>query len=159
MSMFLKITDIEGDSTVKGFEKQIEVGSFSFSTSQATSPIRSNSSHTNGRPSLSLFSFTKNCDNASPILCKKLWTGATLGSAEFTLCRDEGDNLTAFFTIKMENVVIANYSLSGGGGVPYENVSINYSKIEVNFIPQKDEGGVSGNIPATYDLALESAES
>jgi type VI secretion system Hcp family effector len=156
MSMFLKISDVEGDSTVKGFEKQIEVNSFSFSSSQATSPIRSNTSHTDGRPSLSLFNFTKGCDKASPILCKKLWSGSTLASAEFTACRDEGEGLIAFLTIKMENVVIANYSVSGGGGVPYENVALNYAKIEINYIPQKNEGGTSGNIPASYDLTTES---
>ena len=93
MSMFLKISDIDGESTVKGFEEQIEVDSFSFSTSQATSPIRSNTSHTDGRPSLSLFNFTKSCDKSSPPICKKLWAGATLATAEFTACRSEGEAL------------------------------------------------------------------
>lgn len=158
MSMFLKISDVEGDSTVKGFENQIEVNSFSFSSSQSTSPIRSNTSHTDGRPSLSLFNFTKSCDKASPIICKKLWSGATLASAEFTACRDEGGSLIAFLTIKLENIVIANYSVSGGGGVPYENVALNYAKIEINYIPQKNEGGTSGNVPASYDLTTESAQ-
>ena len=162
MSMFLLIgekadsPDVEGDSTVKGFEKQIEVSSFSFSTSQSVSPVRSNTSHTTGRPSLSLVNFTKSCGKSSPVLCNKLWTGATLPKATFTACRSEGDDLIAFLAIEMENVVIANYSISGGGGEPYENVSLNYSKIEINYIPQADEGGTGGNIPATYNLATES---
>jgi len=158
MSMFIKIDDIEGDTTVKGFEKQIEVNSFSFSTSQSTSPIRSNTSHTDGRPSLSLFNFTKSCDKASPLICKKLWSGATLKTAEFTACRDEGGSLIPFLKIAMENIVIANYSVSGGGGMPYENVALNYAKIEINYIPQKNEGGTSGNVPASYDLTTESAK-
>ena len=158
MSMFIKISDIEGESTVEGFEAQIEVHSFSFNTSQATSPMRSNTSHTDGRPSLSLFNFTKGCDKSSPPICKKLWSGATLATAEFTACRSEGDTLIAFLTINMENVVIANYNVSGGGGMPYENVSLNYSKITVTYIPQKNEGGTSGNVPASYDLAAESAK-
>lgn len=158
MSMFLQISDVEGDSTVKGFEKQIEVSSFSFSTSQSTSPIRSNTSHTDGRPSLSLLNITKSCDKASPIICKKLWAGATLAKATLTACRDEGAALIAYLTITMENVVIANYSISGGGGMPYENVALNYAKIEINYIPQKNEGGTSGNVPASYDLTTETGK-
>lgn len=159
MSMFLKLTDVPGDSKVTGFTEQIEVGSFSFSTSQAVSPIRSNTSHTIGRPNLSLFNLTKQCDSASPTLCKKLWAGATLAEAIFTACRSEGVDLLAYMTITMENVVVANYSISGGGGEPYENVSLNYSKITYNYIPQANAGGTSGNLPAFYDLNAESGES
>lgn len=158
MSMFIKIDGVDGDSTVKGFEKQIEVNSFSFSSSQPTSPIRSNTSHTDGRPSLSLFNLTKGCDSATPPLLKKLWAGATIAKATFTACRDEGAKLIAFMTVEMENVVVANYSVSGGGGMPYENLALNYSKIIINYIPQNNAGGTDGNLPVSYDLATESGE-
>lgn len=158
MSMFIEIADVAGDSTVDGFAKQIEVNSFSFSSSQPTSPIRSGSSHIDGRPSLSLFNFTKSCDSASSALLAKLWGGFTLGKAKFTACRrDKEQKLSAFLIIEMENVVVANYSVSGGGGDPYENVALNYSKIMFNYKPQKNEGGAEGNLTAAYDLSKETS--
>ena len=158
MSMFIEIEGVDGDSTVEGFDGQIEVNSFSFSTSQPTSPIRSNTSHTSGRPSLGLFNLTKSCDSASPVLLQKLWAVEPIATATFSACRDEGAKLIAFLTVEMENVVVANYSVSGGGGMLYENLALNYSKIVVNYIPQNNAGGTDGNIPASYDLATESSE-
>lgn len=159
MSMFIKIEGVAGGSTADQFAEQIEVNSFSFSTSQPTSPIRSNNSHVDGRPSLSLFNFTKSCDASSALLLSKLWSGTTLAKATFTASRrDDSENLVPFLVIEMDNIVVANYSVSGGGGDPYENVALNYSKIMFNYKPQKDGGGSEGNLTSAYDLAKETSK-
>jgi type VI secretion system secreted protein Hcp len=155
MNMFLKIEGIDGSSTVDGFADYMEVGSFSFSSSQPTSPVRSAADQTTGVPSLSMFSFNKSFDKASPLLCQKLWNGVVLAKAQFRLCRapnaDEKGPI-AYMEINMENVIVANYSISGNGnGVPYENVSLNYAKINFKHTTQVTKGEQSGSVESTYD--------
>ena len=47
---FLKLGDIEGESTISGFEKQMELINFTNGFHQPTSPIRSSTPR--GRPSI-----------------------------------------------------------------------------------------------------------
>lgn len=156
MSMYLQIEGVDGGTAAKSFEKQIAINSFSFSSSQPISPIVSETNMTTGRPSLSMFNITKECDSSSPVLLKKLWAGETLKKATFTAYRKENNADVVFLKIEMSNIVVANFSISGGGGTPYENWALNYSKIVFNYTPQKVDGKTSGNIPASYNLATQS---
>lgn len=49
---FLKLGDIEGESTISGFEKQMELINFTNGFHQPTSPIRSVPAPPRGRPSI-----------------------------------------------------------------------------------------------------------
>lgn len=49
---FLKLGDVEGESTISGFEKQMELINFTNGFHQPTSPIRSSTGPTTGRPSI-----------------------------------------------------------------------------------------------------------
>ena len=45
----------------------------------------------------------------------------------------------------------------GGGDKPVETLSLNFAKIEWNYIAQKESGGGAGNVPGTWDIALNKA--
>ncbi len=153
-SMFLKIDGIKGECVLEKYKDQIEIYSFSTGFSQPTSALRSSEGGgTTSRPHCSELSFSKRYDIASPPICQALWEGKTIKDAVLTLCRSDGKDMLAYLTITLSNVVISNYNVSGGGDLPGETFSMNYSKIEVSYKKQKVEGGDAGTAAASYDLA------
>jgi type VI secretion system Hcp family effector len=159
-SMFLKIDGIDGECTMENYEDQIEVYSFSTGFSQPTSALRSSEGGgTVARPHCSDVSFSKRYDKSSPALCQALWEGKTIKSAVLTLCRSDKDALLAYLTVTLSNVVISSYNMSGGGDLPGETFSLNYSKVEVTYLKQKQGGGNEGKASASYDLSNGKLES
>ena len=155
---YLKIDTIEGESTVEGYEKQIEIYSFSYGCSQPTSPVRSNDGPTTGRAMHNMMHFSKRTDLATADLCKNVWSGAVLKDAVLTVCRMDNNKSIAYLVITLENVVIADYNISGGGGIPSESFSLNYAIINIQYIQQQKEGGESGNKAAKHDLKTNKVE-
>ncbi len=73
----------------------------------------------------------------------------------FTGYRADGDNKPVkYLEIDFFNVIISNYSISGGAGdLPTETVTLSYGKVSYNYIQQKPaDGTASGNQPVTHDL-------
>ncbi|TVR99118.1 MAG: type VI secretion system tube protein Hcp [Rhodospirillales bacterium] len=161
INAFLKFEepDIEGECTATGHEKEIQVLSWSHSFNQPTSPTRSSAgSGTVEQANHSDLSFTKYTDSASDDLLKMCWSGKQIGKGTLQLYRADGENNPVkYLEIVMEKVVVSNFSIGGGSGdVPTETVSLNYGKVQYNYIPQKQEDGTSGgNEPVTHDLMTE----
>ena len=149
---FLKLGDIEGESTISGFEKQMELINFTNGFHQPTSPIRSSTGPTTGQAVHSMMNVTKYLDSSSPNICKALWSAKVMDSVVLTCCRMDNDAAIKFLEITMENVVVASYNLRGGGDLPYEEIALNYATIKYTYIRQKEEGGSDGNIAASHDL-------
>ena len=135
---FLKLGDIEGESTISGFEKQMELINFTNGFHQPTSPIRSSTGPTTGQAVHSMMNVTKYLDSSSPNICKALWSAKGLDSVVLTCCRMDNDAAIKFLEITMENVVV--------------EIALNYATIKYTYIRQKEEGGSNGNIAASHDL-------
>ena len=158
-NMYLKLGPIAGESRAKEFENQIEVHSFSYNCSQSLSPVRSSGMHTQGRTNHGLFHFTKLFDSSSPVICQYMWNGKTIEKdIEFTVVAKHGDDAKTlqYLKLTLSNVVVASYSVNGGGDVPYEEVALNFGKISVAYLQQKQEDGTAGGtVAATHDLIAE----
>jgi len=125
-NVYLELTSeagkkLEGNSTAKGHEKKIEVMSWSHGFSQpTTAATKSSDQQATSRVNHSDLSFTKFFDNASDDILKANWTGAQLKTAIFQMFRssgttDVGSGATDYLQITLEDVIIAHYSISGGG--------------------------------------------
>ena len=66
--------------------------------------------------------------------------------------RKAGGGQQDYFSIKMSDVMVSNYSVSGSSEVPIENVTLNFAKIEVEYKPQKKDGGLDSPVKFGYDL-------
>lgn len=158
-NMYLQLGPITGESRVTEFEGQIEVHSFSYNCSQSLSPVRSSGMHTQGRTNHGLFHFTKLFDSASPVICQYMWNGTTIAAdTVFTIAAKHGDDAATiqYLKITLGNVVVASYSVNGGGDVPYEEVALNFGKINIAYLQQTQEDGTAGGtVAATHDLIAE----
>ncbi len=165
-NVYMKITDegsavVEGNSTATGHAKEIEVLSWSHGFSQpTTAATKSSDQQAVSRADHMDFNFTKFFDNASDDLTKVCWTGAQLNEVVVTSHRasgssDVGSEATDFLVITMEDVIVSNYSISGGGDeLPIENITLNYTKIKYTFKPVEFETGKPGaQVAISHDLA------
>ena len=159
-NFFLKLDGITGESTDSAHTGQIQVLSWSHSFNQPTSPTRSSAgSGTVEQANHADFSITKYIDSSTDDILKACWTGKQIATGVFTGYRADGSgNGVNYLQIDFANVVISNYSISGGtGDVPVETVTLSYSKVTYTYIPQKQADGTGGAAqPVTHDLAAQS---
>lgn len=139
VDMFLKIEGIEGESTSKDHKGEIDVMSFSWGVSNS-SHVGTGGGGGAGKSVPSDFSFQKRLDKASPSLALACATGqhirlATLQSVRNT---DKGNAFT-FLVIKLTDLLVSSYSVSGGGDVPTDSFSLNFAKIEFDYTPNRGD--------------------
>lgn len=155
-NVYLKLGEIEGESTVAGYEKQIEIMNFSYSCFQPVSESRSGTIHTEGRANHGAFNFSKYSDLSSADICAAMWAGKTLPTVVMTAVVNNGDAIIPYMTITLTNVVISNFSLHGGGNsISTEELSLSFSKIKVAYHKQGEDGSDAGEKVAEWDLATE----
>jgi len=150
---FLKIDGIEGESLQKGHEKELELMSFSWGESNAGS-FSGNMGGGSGKVSMQDFHYTIPINKSSPKLFLACATGEHIKSATLT-CRKAGKTQQEFLKWKFTDLLISSYNTGGSGGadvLPIDQVSFNFTKIEISYAPQKQDGSLDAAIPAGYDL-------
>jgi type VI secretion system secreted protein Hcp len=150
---FLKVEGIEGESTDKTHKNTIQVESFSWGETQTGS-----SSHGSGggagKVLMQDFHFVTKFSKASPSLFLACATGQHIKKAEL-FCRKAGGKQEEFLKVTLSDLIVSSYQTGGSGGadiIPMDQVSFNFSKVEMEYKPQKDDGSVAGPVKAGYDL-------
>ncbi|MEO8186357.1 MAG: type VI secretion system tube protein Hcp [Burkholderiaceae bacterium] len=150
--IFLKIGDIKGESTDDKHKEQIEVFSWSWGVTNATTlgPASGNAA---GRPSFNDLNFMHRYDKAAPLL----WRACAVGQhfAEATLVgTKQGKAAQDYLVVKMSDVVVtsANASDSSGGGEAMESVGVKFAKVDVEYKPQKADGSFDVGVRFKYDI-------
>ncbi len=149
----MKIDGIDGESLQKGHEKEIELMSFSWGESNAGS-FAGNMGGGSGKVSMQDFHYTVPINRSSPKLFLACATGEHIKSATLT-CRKAGKTQQEFLKWKFTDLLISSYNTGGSGGadvLPIDQVSFNFTKIEISYAPQKQDGSLDAAIPAGYDL-------
>lgn len=151
---FLKIKGVDGEATAKGYEKAIELYSFSWGASNPTT-IGMGSGGGAGKVSLSSFNIMKRTDVASAPLFTKCCTGEHLPEVLCVLRKAGGANPLEYLTYKFTEVYVDSIQWSGSSGgddTPSESVSLTFAKVEVTYKQQDDKGGAAKTIGANWDL-------
>src|SRR5580658_1965466 len=158
-NFFLQLAGITGESADSAHTGQIQVLSWSHSFNQPTSPTRSSAGGgTVEQANHADFSITKYIDASTDDILKACWTGLQIATATFTAYRSDGTGDSVnYLTIAFTNVIISNYSISGGtGDVPVETVTLSYSKVTYTYTPVTLSDGTGGGAqPVSHDLAAQ----
>lgn len=150
---FLKIKGVEGESAVDGHKNEIDVESFSWGESNSGGHAYGGGGGA-GKVVMQDFHFTMRVNKATPKLLLMCASGEHIPEALLT-CRKAGGRQEPFLTIKMADLLVSSYQVGGSGGsdlVPIDQISLNYSKIEIAYKMQKADGTVVPAGEAKWDL-------
>jgi len=178
---FLKIDGIKGESQDAKHKGEIDILSFSFGASQ-TGPQATGGGGGAGKVQIHDIHFTKKVDSSSPLLFLNCASGAHLKEANLVV-RKAGGTQLEFLKVKLTDVLISSVKPHGqgeqneerfhpgvghgqgqqalaagavkswGDEVPYEDLSLNFAKIEYSYQPQGSDGKAQGGpILAGWDV-------
>lgn len=152
---FLKIDGIEGESTDDKHKAEIDVLSWSWGETQSGTHVGGGGGGA-GKVSMQDFHFVMGYNKASPKLFLSCATGQHIKKAVLT-CRKAGGTQEEYLKVTFSDLLVSSYQTGGsahGDVVPTDQISLNYSKIEWEYKPQTEKGGLGGPIKSGYDLKL-----
>jgi type VI secretion system secreted protein Hcp len=155
---FVKIDGIQGESTDSKHTDWIELLSYGHSAMQQISrPASTAGGAAAGRVDFGGFFITKLIDRATPKIFEFICAGKHIKEIVIEVCRAGGDK-QKYLEIKMEQVLIANYTHNGtdsGGAAefPSEHIILSPGKLRVTYFQQKrTDGQGGGQVAAGWDL-------
>ena len=157
--MFLKLTDMEGESLDHKHGQEIDVLAWSWGMSQSgTTHLGPGAG--SGKVSVQDVSVTKYVDSASHSLVQFCMNGKHFAEGMLTVRKAGGENPLEYVKIKMEDVIVTSISTGGSGGEDRltENITLNFGKVTFTYTPQTADGSGDAekeygyNIPANEPL-------
>ena len=158
VDMFLKLEGVNGESKDKAHTKEIDILSWSWGMSNSGSAHVGGGAGS-GKVSVQDLSVTKYLDSSSAPLMLSCCNGEHFGSAVLTV-RKAGEKPLEYLTIKLQEVVITSVTTGASGGDDRltENVTLNFAKVKVEYLPQEAKGGKGNMIPFGWDIAANDDE-
>jgi type VI secretion system secreted protein Hcp len=154
MAIFLKYGSIKGETTQSTHSEWIEVNSFQFGVGRGiSSGVGGGSKREASAPSVSEIVVTKTFDISSPLLLKDAIGGkAVEAKIELTQTDNSGKHI-AFQKYILTNTLISGYSVSSGGDRPSESISLNFTKIDSEYLSIDDKFASTTTGHVIYDIA------
>ena len=152
---YLNIDGIPGEATAKGFEKKIEIYSFSWGASAPVSVGAGSGGMSASRVSVSSFNVMKKTDVASPKLFLTTCQGSHIKFMELSLRKQTGKGgQDVYLKYKFEDVMVESIQWSGSSGgddTPTESVSFAFAKVTVEYKTQAADGKLTAGTPVSWD--------
>lgn len=154
VDIFIKIDGIKGESQDKSHAAEIDVLAWSWGGSQ------SGSGHTGGgsgagKVNIQDLSFTKYVDASSTTLFQHMCKGTHIKDASLVV-RKAGDKPLEYMKFKFYDILVSSLSTGGSGGEDRltENVTLNFTKFDYDYLTQDAKGGGSaGGVALKWDIA------
>jgi type VI secretion system secreted protein Hcp len=150
---FLKIDGIQGESQDSKHKGEIEIESFSWGENQ-TGTASHGGGMGAGRVQMQDFNFMMRVNKASPKLMLACAQGEHIKNAILT-CRKAGKEQQEYLKVTFTDLLVSAYQTSGTGAadvIPMDQISLNFTKVELEYKEQKPDGTLGGAIKAGYDL-------
>jgi type VI secretion system secreted protein Hcp len=153
---FLDLEGVEGECTATGFEKKIEIYSFSWGASNPTTVSSGKDGLSAGKVSISSFNVMKKTEKSSSALFAGCCNGRHFTKAIVTMRKATGEaGQKAFLKYTFTDVMVESIQWSGSTGgddTPTESVSLAFAKVEVEYSMQDDKGAMKPAGNASWDL-------
>jgi len=151
---FLKIDGVDGESLDDTHAGEMELMSFSWGEVQGTlSGVGKGRSA--GKVSMQDFHFTMKTEKASPKLMMACASGNHLGNAVLTVRRaGSGGEHQEYLYWRFFDVMVSSYQTGGSAGdvIPVDQISLNFSKIQVEYKAIDDTGALGGSVKGGWNL-------
>ncbi|WP_085316753.1 Hcp family type VI secretion system effector [Derxia lacustris] len=155
--IILEIKDVKGNCQIDKYQGQIIIQSFSQGVMLPLQMDTSNTERTAGRPVFQEMSFSKMSDMSTPVLYAACVQGKKLGDAKIHIGRNENGVFMSVIEYVLTSAMVSNISTTGGGGIPVDSFSLNFTKITMDFTQQKSDSTKKGTANFGWDLETNKA--
>jgi len=150
---FLKLDGIEGESADSKHAKEIPIGSWSWGASNPVS-FSGTGGKSSGKVSMGDISVMKSVDKASAKLMELCANGKHIATGVLTCRKSTGDKTPQdYLIVKMTEVYVSSYQISGGGDEPMESVSLAYNEVKLEYKMQDEKGVLKTAGTMGYNLS------
>ena len=159
--MYIKFDGIDGESAVTGYEKQLEILSWSWGATQSGTVVGGGGGA--GKVSMQDFHFTCKVNSASPALMLACATGQHIPTATFRFLRPSATGKPEeYYVVTLSDVLVSSFSSSRpaptstttvADPLPVETVRLNFTKIEFKYTPVAVAGSTGNPVTATVEVA------
>ena len=152
VDMFLKLDGIKGESIDGKHKDEIAVLAWSWGMSNSGS-AHLGAGAGSGKVNVQDLSLTKYIDVSTPDLMLSSCNGKHIAKAQLTV-RKAGETALEYMIIKFEDLLVASVSTGGSGGEDRltENVTLNFSKVNVEYTQQDQKGGAGAKPKMGWDI-------
>ena len=150
---FLKLDGIQGESNDSKHKNEIEIESFSWGEAQSGTASFGGGMG-GGKVQMQDFHFVMRVNKASPKLMLACATGDHIKNG-ILICRKAGKDQQEYLKVTFTDLLVSSYQTGGSGGtsvVPMDQISLNFTKVEIEYKEQKPDGSLGGAIKAFYDM-------
>lgn len=150
---FLKLEGIDGESSDSKYKNHIDVESWSWGETQ-TGTHSGGGGGGAGKVAMQDFHFVMKVNKASPTLLLRCATGEHITKGTL-ICRKAGGTQQDFLVVTMSDLLVSSFQTGGSGHsdvVPTDQISLNFSKIEMEYKTQDAKGQVGKPVKVGYDV-------
>ncbi len=151
---FLKIDGIPGESQDHKHKGEIDLHSWSWGETNSGSAAQGGGGGA-GKVAMNDFHFVMGSNSASPKLMLHCANGHHIPKAVLTCRKAGGKEQLEYLKITLSDFIVSSYQAGGSAHsdvIPVDQISLNFSKIEIEYKEQKKEGGGGGAVKAGWDL-------
>jgi type VI secretion system secreted protein Hcp len=150
---FIKFDGVKGESADSKHKDEIDVESWSWGESNAGRTGPGGGGGGSGKVEMQDFHFVMRFNRASTSLMKACATGQHIKEATLT-ARKAGKGQQEYLTFKFSDVLVSSYQTGASEAADFhaDQVSFAFSKIEVEYRPQKADGSSGPPESFRYDL-------
>ena len=149
---FLQITSIEGESMDAKHKGWLEVESWSWGETNPTPPAGGGGGGTAGKVQVQDLHVTTRVSKASPKLFLACASGQHMKEAKLAAVR-AGKTQVEFLTWTFSDVLVTGYQTGGTSDeIPGDQLSLSFSKLRVEYRPQKADGSFDVPVTAGWDV-------
>lgn len=153
---YMDVAGIPGEATAKGFEKKIEIFSFSWGASAPVTIGSGTGGISASKVSISSFNIMKKTDVASTKLFENCCLGTHIPTLKVSMRKQTGvGGQEAFLIYDFSEVLVESIQWSGSSGgddTPTESVSFAFGKVQVEYKTQGVDGKLVAGTPVIWDL-------
>lgn len=148
---FLRIDGVQGESTDDKHKGELEVQSWSWG--EANAGAHGSGGGDAGRVQMQDFHFVMRTNKASPTLLLACAAGQHFKAATLT-CRKSGKAQQEFLRLDFNDLLVSSYQTGGEASdvLPMDQVSLNFSKVQVEYKEQKPDGTLGASIRVGWDV-------
>lgn len=153
MPIYLQIDGIQGDATQEQHRKWMDIEAIHWNVARNLNTVAGKAANREAtEPTISEIVLTKVSDSSSTKLFQEAVSG-TQGKRAVIHLVSTGSPGETYIEYALTNTLIANYSIDSSGDRPLETIRLNFTKIEVKYIPYDDNNRPQSPMIASYDLA------